>query len=276
MGSKFINKIVMMGLLTAVSLAGCGSDGGGGAASSSAKDSGAATTGAVSTQAAAIPLGSAANYAILAKAAVKTIPTSAVTGNVGISPAAQTFLEGWSLTNDPSVTYSTSAQVLGSGKLYAADNVGGTTAADLTTAVADMQTAYTAAAAKAPTSAATTDVLGGTLTDQTFTAGVYQWGSAVNIPTDLTITGTATDVFVFKVTGALNMAANKKVVLSGGALAKNIFWQVTGAVTFGAGSHFEGIVLGQTAITLQTGASINGRLLAQTRVDIDASTVKVP
>ncbi|MBL0225359.1 MAG: DUF3494 domain-containing protein [Geobacteraceae bacterium] len=275
MSKNILSKIWIMGLLTAVSLAGCGSDGGG-AASVSAKDSGAATVGAVSTEAAAVPLGTAANYAILAKSGVKTIPTSAVTGNVGLSPAAQTYLEGWALTNDPTVTYATSAQVLGSGKLYAADNVGGTTAADLTKAVGDMETAYTAATAKPPTSAATTDLLGGTLTDQTLTAGVYQWGSALNIPTDVTISGTATDVFVFKVTGALNMAANKKVILSGGALAKNIFWQVSGAVTLGAGSHFEGIILSKTAITMQTGASINGRLLAQTRIDIDATTVKVP
>ena len=281
MGNKFISKLGIMGLLMAAALTGCGDDGGGSSipiasTGPSAADSSSATRGAVSTEAAAVNLGKAGNYAILAKTAIKTIPSSAVTGNVGISPAAQSFLEGWSLTNDPTVTYATSAQVLGSGKLYAADNVGGTTSADLTTAVGDMQTAYAAAAAKAPTSSATTNVLGGNLIDQTLTAGVYQWDSAVNIPTDITIKGTATDVFVLKVTGALNVAANKKVLLSGGAQAKNIFWQVSGAVTFGAGSHVEGIVLTQTAVTMQTGASINGRLLAQSRVDLDAANVTVP
>jgi hypothetical protein len=57
---------------------------------------------------------------------------------------------------------------------------------------------------------------------------------------------------------------------------KNILWQVSGAVTFAAGSHIEGIVLSQTEIPLQTGSSINGRLLAQSRIDLDEATVKVP
>jgi hypothetical protein len=66
------------------------------------------------------------------------------------------------------------------------------------------------------------------------------------------------------------------MTLSGGAQAKNIFWQVAGAVDFGATSHSEGIVLSQTAITLETGASIDGRLLAQTAVDIASATVTAP
>ncbi len=72
------------------------------------------------------------------------------------------------------------------------------------------------------------------------------------------------------------MAAAKKVILSGGALPQNIFWQVSGAVTMGASTHFEGIILGKTGITLGSLASINGRLLAQTAVVLDATTVTVP
>ena len=161
-------------------------------------------------------------------------------------------------------------------KLYAADLVGGTTSSDLTVAVLDMQTAYTDAAGRTATSAATVDVGAGTLTGLTLTRGVYEWGSNVTIPTDLTLNGSATDVWIFKIAGTLTMAANKNVILSGGALAKNIFWQVSEGVTIGTGTHFEGVILGMTAITFDTGSSINGRLLAQTAVVLRSTTVTQP
>jgi predicted acyltransferase (DUF342 family) len=98
----------------------------------------------------------------------------------------------------------------------------------------------------------------------------------VTIPTDLTLSGAATDVWIFKVAGTLDMASAKSVILAGGASAKNIFWQVSGAVTIGTGTHFKGIILGQTSITMGTNSSINGRLLAQTAVNLDATTVTQP
>jgi hypothetical protein len=180
------------------------------------------------------------------------------------------------LISEPTDTYFTSAQVAAPGKLYAADNVGGTTSVDLTTAVGSMEAAYTDAAGRTATSAATTNVGAGTLTSLTLTPGVYEWGSAVIIPTDLTFNGSSTDVWIMKVAGTLNMAAAKNVILSGGALPKNIFWQVSGAVTIGANTHFEGIILGQTSITFGNLSSINGRLLAQSAVTLNATTVIVP
>ena len=224
-----------------------------------------------------VDLGTAGNYAILAKTGVSTVPSSVVTGNVGVSPAARTYLTGWSETAAPdaSDTYSTSAQVVAPFKLYAADYAV-PTPANLTTAVGNMETAYTDAAGRTATSAATTNVGAGTLTSLTLPPGVYEWGSAVTIPTNLTLNGSATDVWIFKVAGTLNMAAAKNVVLTGGALPKNVFWQVSGAVTIGANTHFEGIILGQTGITFGNLASINGRLLAQTAVVLDATTVTQP
>lgn len=221
-------------------------------------------------------LGAAANYAILVKTGISTVPSSVVTGNVGVSPAARTYLTGWSLITEPTDTYFTSAQVVYPGKLYAADNVGGTTSADLGTAVLNMGTAYTDAAGRTATSSATSNVGAGTLTSLTLTPGVYEWGSNVNIPTDLTLNGNATDVWIFKVAGTLTMAAAKNVILTGGALPQNIFWQVSGAVNVGTGTHFEGVILGQTSITFGNLASINGRLLAQTAVVLDATTVTQP
>lgn len=254
-------------------LAGCGDGSSGGSGSVSASSG---PTGEVSTAEGSVPLGSAGNYVILAKTGVSTVPSSAVTGNVGVSPGARVSLTGWSLISEPTDTYFTSAQVTSPGKLYASDNVGGSTSADLTTAVGDMEAAYTDAAGRTATSAATTNVGGGTLTSLTLAPGVYEWGSAVNIPTDLTFSGTATDVWILKVAGTLDMAAAMNVILEGGALAENIFWQVSGAVTLGAGTHFEGIVLAQTGITFGNLASINGRLFAQSAVVLDANTVDVP
>ena len=236
------------------------------------------TTGAtVSAGPGPVILGTAANYAILAKTGVDTKPTSAVTGNVGVSPAAATYLTGWSQTaNGAPITYSTSVQVVTPYQLHAADYTGGTTSNDLTIAVLNMQAAYTDAAGRTATSAATTNVGAGTLTDLTLVPGVYEWGSNVTIPTDLTLSGAATDVWIFKVAGTLDMASAKSVILAGGASAKNIFWQVSGAVTIGTGTHFKGIILGQTSITMGTNSSINGRLLAQTAVNLDATTVTQP
>jgi hypothetical protein len=235
------------------------------------------TTGtAVAAGPAAVILGTAANYAVFGETGVATVPSSAVTGNVGLSPTARIGLTGWSETSDVTDTYSTSAQVVAPYKLYAADYVGGTTSSDLSTAVLNMGAAYTDAAGRTATSAATTNVGSGTLTSLTLTTGVYEWGSAVTIPTDLTLNGSATDVWIFKVAGTLDMAAAKNVILTGGALAKNVFWQVSGAVSIGANTHFEGIILGQTAITMGNLSSINGRLLAQSAVNLDATTVTQP
>ena len=72
------------------------------------------------------------------------------------------------------------------------------------------------------------------------------------------------------------MSAARNVILGGNAKAKNIFWQFTGFADIGAGAHFEGIMLSQTAITLKTGASMNGRALAQTAVALDQNVVTKP
>ena len=132
-------------LLLAAIVAGCGGSGDGVPGSGSGAGAGAGSVGLTCSGAGCVNLGTAANYAILAKTGVATVPTSAVTGNVGLSPKARIGLTGWSETYDVTDTYATSAQVAAPGKLYAADNVGGTTSVDLTTAVGDMQTAYTAA-----------------------------------------------------------------------------------------------------------------------------------
>lgn len=217
-----------------------------------------------------VDLGSAGDYAILAKAAVSTVPTSAITGDIAVSPAAATYVTGFDLTADATNVFATSDQV--TGKVFAADYEV-PTPSNLTTAVSDMEFAFVDAAGRAPD---VTELGAGTLTGSTLTAGVYRWGTGLLIPTDLSLNGSATDVWIFQVAQDLTMSNGTSVLLTGGALPKNVFWQVSGQVNLGTTVHFEGVVLSQTAITLETGASIEGRLLAQTAVVLRSSTVVEP
>ncbi len=218
---------------------------------------------------AAVPLGTASNYAIVAKSEISNVPTSRVTGDLALSPAAASYITGFSLTR--AGTSWKSAQVVG--KVFAANNDPPTPAL-LTTAVGDMQTAYTdAAGRKSP------DFLNleaGTIGGLTLEPGLYRWTSTVTIPTDVTLAGGANDVWIFQVTGDLKLSTAKAMILEGEAAPANIFWQVAGSVDLAANSHAEGIMLCKTAIKLQTGATINGRLLAQTAVNIAGATITAP
>jgi hypothetical protein len=217
-----------------------------------------------------VNLGTAGDFGILSKSGISTVPASAITGDIGVSPIAATSITGFSLIIDSSNTFSTSTQVVG--KVYAAD-YGVPTPSKMTTAVGDMETAFTAAAACAPD---VTELGAGNISGMTLPAGVYKWSTGVLVASDIILAGSATDVWVFQIAGNLTVNNGVRIKLSGGALPKNIFWQVSGAVGIGTVAHTEGILLSQTAITMQTGASANGRLLAQSAVTLDKSTVTQP
>jgi hypothetical protein len=136
-----------------------------------------------------------------------------------------------------------------------------------------MQFAFTDAAGRAPNA---TELGAGSIGDMNLAPGVYKWGTGLLIPTDVTLTGTASDVWIFQVAQNLTMSSGTKILLAGGAQSKNIFWQVAGLVDLGTTAHCEGVILTQTSVTLRTGASINGRLLAQTAVNLDGSSVVEP
>ena len=285
-------RTLLTALLAAAFVAGCGGGGGGGdggaaAAAATAAAAGAGPTGAVCTGAGCVPLGMAGNYVILAKSGVSTIPNSVVTGSVGLSPAAGSFLTGWSETADGSpVTYSTSAQVAAPGKLYAANYTGGTTSADLTTAVGDMETAHTTANGMAPagggdpaaggTACPGTGALGGL----TLTPGVYTCTTTVSIATGTNVTLSGAGVYVIRTTQGITQASGTQVLLTGGALAQNVFWvpalTVSIVGTAGATTRMAGVILAKTNISVGTNATVNGRLLAQTAVTLDQSTVTIP
>jgi len=217
---------------------------------------------------AAVVLGSAGNYVILAKSATSNVPTSAITGNIGLSPAAASFITGLSLTLPAGGAFSTSAQVTGS--VFASDYAV-PTPSTLTTAIGDMQTAYVDAAGR-PTPDHT-ELASGNIGGLTLPAGLYKWTNTVTIPTNVTLNGGANDTWIFQIAGGVTQAAGTRVILSGGAQAKNVVWQVAGIVSIGTTAHMEGHVLSLTAITLNTGATVNGRLMAQTAVTLAGNTI---
>ncbi|MFA6127513.1 MAG: ice-binding protein [Bacteroidales bacterium] len=213
----------------------------------------------------AINLGVAGDFAILSKSGITDVYKSSVTGDIGSSPITG------------AAVLLTCAEVTGT--IYTVDAAGPlpcrvTDAARLGTAVLDMQAAYTDAAGRSNPKFLNLGAgnIGGTI----LTPGLYKWTSALVIPADIAISGGPNDIWIFQVAGTLNVSSAVNVTLTGGAQAKNIFWQVSGAVTFGTTSHFEGVVLGKTGINMKTGASINGRMLAQTAVTLQMNSVVQP
>lgn len=227
-------------------------------------------TAALAAGPATVNLGAAGTYGILAKTGVSTTGTTSVVGDIGVSPAEATYITGFALTLPAASAFSTSALV--TGKIYA-PGYANPTPVNLTTAILDMQTAYTDAAGRAPT---VTELGAGNIGGLTLVPGVYKWGTSVTIPTDVTLSGGANDVWIFQIAQNLTVSSAKKIVLSGGAQANNIFWVVAGQTTIGTGAVFNGNILDQTAIVLNTGATLTGRALAQTAVTLDSNAVTIP
>jgi len=219
-----------------------------------------------------LDLGSAGDFAILAKSGISNVPSSSITGDMGVSPIDATAITGFSLIMDGSGEFSTSAQV--TGNIYAADYMD-PTPVKMTAAISDMETAYGNAAGRAGPD--TTEFMSGDLSGQTMNPGLHKWSTEVLINANVTLDalGNADAIFIFQIEGDLTVASGQSVILSGGAQAKNIFWQVGGGAgaVIGTDAHFEGIVLTATAITVNTGASFNGKLLAQTRVNLDQNNI---
>jgi hypothetical protein len=217
--------------------------------------------------AARVNLGTAGNFAILSESGISTTGTTSIVGDIGVSPIAATAITGFGLTLDASGTFSTSDLVIG--KVFAADYTA-PTPANLTTAVSDMQAAYTDAAGRA---AGVTELGAGNIGGLTIAPGVYKWTTGVTIPSDVTLSGGANGVWIFQIAGTLSISSATSVILRGGAQAKNVFWQVADQTTLGMGSQFKGVILDQTAIVMVTGATLDGRALAQTAVTLDSNTV---
>jgi len=218
------------------------------------------------TSQAPVNLGTAGTFAILTKTGITDVYASAINGNVGSSPITGAAL----LLTCPEVA---------TGIIYTVDAAGPlpcrtTNATFLTTAIGDMEIAYSDAAGRSIPNA--TELGAGQIGGLTITPGLYKWSSNVLISNSVTLSGGPNDVWIFQIAGELTQASATQVILAGGALPKNIFWQVGSSVSMGTTSHFEGVLLGQTLIAVKTGASVNGRLLAQTAVTLEQNAVTQP
>ena len=221
-----------------------------------------AVGGSVGRGPAPVNLRTAGTFTILAQSAITNVPTSAITGDVGLSPGTGA---GMVLT---------CSEVTGS--VYSVDAAGpmpcvNTQPVKLTLAIADKDTAYTDAGARAPDY---TELGAGNLGGLNLGPATYKWSSSVLIPTNLTLTGGPNDVWIFQIAQGITVASGVQIVLAGGAQAKNIFWQTFGAAEIGTTAQFNGVILSQTSIAMKTGASINGKLLAKTAVTMEKNTVK--
>ena len=235
-----------------------------------------------------VDLLTAGNYVIFSDTAIAN-PGGAgsITGDIATGPGVtSTAITGFSLILDSTEDFSTSSLV--TGKVYAFDYKGagagglGTTPTAVDTAATDMLTAYNDAAGR-PTPDFT-ELYAGDISGQTLVPGLYKWSNSVLINTDVTLSGSATDVWIFQIAGDLTVAAGAdvpngiKVILGGAAKASNVFWQVGGptGATLGTYSTFEGNILSAKQVIMGTGAVLNGRALAQTAVGMDTNSVTQP
>lgn len=220
-----------------------------------------------------INLGSAGDFTILTKAGISTTGVTSVGGDIGVSPAAATSITGFGLIMDSNNQSSHTPAV--TGKVYAADYAA-PTPAKMTTAVKDMETAFTTANGLT-TPAPIVGLYSGNISGRVLAPGLYKWASGVLITNaGVTLAGGPNDTWVFQISQDLTVNSSAIVTLIGGAQAKNITWVVSGQATLGTNANFSGTILSKTLISLNTGTVVKGRLLAQTAVTLNASTVTKP
>ncbi len=201
-----------------------------------------------------IALGSAANFAVLAGSAVTTTGASLVTGDLGVSPG-------------------TAVVGLPPGNVSGTLHIGDPTAAQ---GIADLATAYAEAAGRSLCPVTVSGNIGG----QTLTPGLYKSTSSLAVTSgDLTLDaqGDPDGMFIFQAASTLTTTAGRQVVLTGGAKATNVFWQVGSSATLGSTTSFQGTIMADQSITLNTGATLTGRALARiAAVSLDSNTIVKP
>ncbi len=263
--SYFKRPMWFVALLAVALLAACGSGSGGGSGGfgGRATTAGAGTgVGGAGRGPAPVVMGTAANFRILAQSAITDVPASAITGEVGLSPAAGTFVAGL-----------TCAEV--TGQIHTVTGTGPAPcsfadAAALTQAVSDAGTAYTDANSRAPDY---TEFGAGNIGGRNLGPATYKWGTGVLITSNLTLTGGPNDVWIFQIAQGLTVSPGVQIILAGGALPQNIYWATFAAASLDTTTKFKGTILSQTSITMKTGATINGSLLAGTAVNLQQNTV---
>jgi len=217
-----------------------------------------------------INLRTAGNFTILTETGISTTGVTSIIGDMGVSPIAATAITGFGLIKDASNQFAHTPIV--TGKVYAA-NYAVPTPSKMTTAVSDMKTAFTTANGivfPAPK----VQMYAGNISGRTLRPGLYKWSTGVLITNvGVTLSGGPNDVWVFQIAQNLTVNNSAIITLAGGAQAKNVFWVVSGKATLGTTVNFKGTILSKTLISLNTGAKVTGKLLAQTAVTLIASSV---
>jgi hypothetical protein len=270
--SKTFNTMLSLVLLLAVFTTGCKKD----VASNPNPDlklaSNQAANTAVNTDIDPIPvkLGTAINFTILAKSGISTTGTTSITGDIGVSPIAATGITGFGLKMDASNEFSRSAIVIG--KVFAS-NYAPPTPSNMTTAIHDMTAAFINANLRTYP-APIVNKFAGNISGRILPPGLYKYSTGVLISgAGVTLNGLADDVWVFQIAQNLTVGNGAIITLKGSAQAKNIFWVVSGKAALGTTVNFSGNILSKTLISLNTGARVRGRLLAQTAVTLNANSV---
>jgi hypothetical protein len=199
-------------------------------------------------------LASAANFVVLAGSTVTNTGPTSITGDLGVSPgSAVTGLPPGAVIGTQHSSDPTSAQ-----------------------GIADLTTAYNDAAGRTLCPISVAGNLGG----QTLTPGLYKSTSSLSVSGgDLTLDaqGNSTAVFLFQIASTLTTTAGRQVILSNGAKSANVYWQVGTSATLGTTSSFQGTIMADQAVTLETGATLNGRALARiAAVTLDSNTIVNP
>jgi hypothetical protein len=201
-----------------------------------------------------VVLGSAANFVVLAGSTVTSTGLSKLTGDLGVSP-------GTAVTGFPP------------GILVGAKHAGDPTSAQ---GIADLTTAYNSAKGRTLCPVTVSGNLGG----KTLAPGLYKSTTSLAVSSgDLTLDaqGDGNAIFIFQMASTLTTTAGRQVILSNGAKSANIYWQVGSSATIGTTSVFQGTIMADQAITLQTGAKLNGRALARiAAVSLDSNTIVKP
>jgi hypothetical protein len=217
-----------------------------------------------------VNLRSTAGFAVLAGSLVSNVPTSAITGDIGLSPATGGNITGFG-----------ALEVIGT--IYTVDASGPAgsvpAASMLTTAKGDLTLAYNDAAGRTPVPAgAFLNPGSGNIGGLTLVPGLYKFTSGLSITgSNVTLAGTATDVWIFQIASAFNVGSGIQVILSGGARATNVFWQVGTSAILGTTSVVKGTIIADQSISMNTGASLEGRALASiAAVTLASSTITVP
>jgi hypothetical protein len=244
-------------------IAGCGANGNGSGASafpgiqtSSAQRKPLATVVPCNTSTASrpasVPLASAASFGVLAGSTVTNADLSVVNGNLGVSP-------GTSITGFP--------PGIVNGTSYA----GGPVAAQ---AEADLATAYENAVARPNASPLPADIGG-----MTITPGLYSAPVSLGISGTVTLNGenNPNSIFIFQIPSTLTTAVDSAVTLTNRANACNIFWQVGSSATLNTASTFSGTIMAAASVSLGTGSSVTGRVLAESgAVTLLDNAISVP